>query len=131
MATPAHPAFDLVDTYVHLPDGPAATPVEVSEDFWAQIDSRTDLHDGRLVCIFHMTEDWTIWEMHPAGDEIVLLLSGAIDVVLEEREGERVVELRGRAGCVVPRGVWHRANIHAPSDVLHVTRGAGTQHRPV
>jgi hypothetical protein len=27
--------------------------------------------------------------------------------------------------------VWHRAIIHEPGDMLFITRGEGTQHRPV
>jgi oxalate decarboxylase/phosphoglucose isomerase-like protein (cupin superfamily) len=68
--------------------------------------------------------------MHPAGDEVVCLLSGAIDVVLEEQHGERVVGLEPGSTCIVPRGVWHRAIVHEPGDTLHITRGEGTQHRP-
>ena len=123
--------FDLADTYVHLEDGPGAVPLEVADDFWERIGSRTDLGDGRLVCAFRFTEDWSGWEVHPAGDEIVCLLSGSMDLVLEEEAGERVVPLRGEAACIVPRGVWHRAIVHEPSHALHITRGAGTQHRPL
>jgi mannose-6-phosphate isomerase-like protein (cupin superfamily) len=125
------PVFDPTDTYVHIADGPAATLLEVGEDFWDTIASRTDLGDGRLVCAFHFSEDWTSWEVHPAGDEIVILLSGAIDLVLDEPGGERVVPLRDRGACIVPRGVWHTARVHAPSEALHITRGAGTEHRPL
>jgi len=69
--------------------------------------------------------------MHPAGDELVYLLEGAVDMVLDEGDGERVVELRGRSAVLVPAGAWHRAIVHEPGDVLHITRGHGTQHRPV
>ena len=69
--------------------------------------------------------------MHPAGDELVYLLSGSMDLVLFEDGGERLVPLRGRVACVVPRGVWHTARVHEPSEVLHVTRGAGTEHEPL
>jgi mannose-6-phosphate isomerase-like protein (cupin superfamily) len=124
-------AFDFTSTYVHLEDGPGAVRLCVGDDFWERIESRTDLHEGRLVSGFHFTEDWKTWEVHPNGDEIVYLLSGAMDLVLQEAEGERVVKLRGRAACVVPRGAWHRAIVHAPSDALFITRGAGTQHRPI
>ena len=106
-------------------------PVEVDADFWAQIGERTHLHEGRLVTLTHSTSDWPVWEMHPAGDEIVYLLTGAVDLVLEEDQGQRTVRLRGRACCIVPKGVWHRAIVHEPSDVLHITRGKDTQHRPV
>jgi oxalate decarboxylase/phosphoglucose isomerase-like protein (cupin superfamily) len=68
--------------------------------------------------------------MHPAGDEVVCLLTGAVDVVLDEPDGERVVELRAGQTCIVPRGVWHRAIVQEPGDTLHITRGEGTEHRP-
>ena len=122
--------FDLADTYVQLDDGPAAVAVQVDDDFWQKIESRPQLHRGRLVGAFHNAADWDVWEMHPAGDEVVCLLSGAIDVVLEEEDGERVIELRRGATCIVPRGVCHTAIVHTPGDTMHITRGAGTQHRP-
>jgi mannose-6-phosphate isomerase-like protein (cupin superfamily) len=122
--------FDLADTYIQLDDGPAATAIEVDEAFWERIDTRPELQGGRLVGTFHNAADWDVWEMHPAGDEVVSLLSGAVDVVLDEGSGERVVVLRPGATCIVPRGVWHTANVHTPGDTLHITRGAGTQHRP-
>ena len=123
--------FDLISTYVHLQDGVAAVPVEVGEDFWATIDKRTELYSGRLVTLFHIqsTDEWVHWEMHPAGDEVVYLLSGAIDIILQEESSERIIELRSRAASLIPRGVWHRAIVHTPSDLLFITRGAGTQHR--
>jgi mannose-6-phosphate isomerase-like protein (cupin superfamily) len=123
-------AFDLATTYVQLDDGPAAFAVDVDDEFWETIDRRPDLRGGRLVGAFHNAADWDIWEMHPAGDEIVCLLSGAIDVVLDETAGERVVALEAGQTCIVPRGVWHRAVVREPGDTLHVTRGEGTQHRP-
>jgi mannose-6-phosphate isomerase-like protein (cupin superfamily) len=123
-------AFDLTTTYVQLDDGPAATAVPVDDEFWEKIDRRPELHGGRLVGVFHNAEDWGVWEMHPAGDEVVCVLSGAIDVVLDEERGERVVELRRGSTCIVPRGVWHRAIVHEPGDTLHITHGEGTQHRP-
>jgi uncharacterized cupin superfamily protein len=122
--------FDFNDTYVQLEDGPAALPLEVGDDFWSTLASRTELHGGRLVCLCDFDADWPTWEMHPAGDEIVYLLSGSIDMILDQAGGERTVELRGRTACIVPQGIWQRAVVHEPSSVLHITRGAGTQHRP-
>jgi mannose-6-phosphate isomerase-like protein (cupin superfamily) len=132
MATIGHQgdvAFDLASTYVQLDDGPAAVAVEVDADFWEKIDTRPELHGGRLVGTFHNAADWSVWEMHPAGDEVVCLLSGAIDVVLEAESGERTVSLEAGETCIVPRGVWHTANVRSPGDTLHITRGTGTQHR--
>jgi mannose-6-phosphate isomerase-like protein (cupin superfamily) len=131
MSEPAASAFDLTDTYIHLTDGAAATPVEVGADFWAKLGGRTDLQGGRLVVVTRETRDWPMWEMHPAGDEVVSLLSGAVDLVLQDGNTERIVPLRGHATVIVPQGVWHRAIVREPGEMLFVTRGAGTQHRPV
>lgn len=68
--------------------------------------------------------------MHPEGDELLYLLSGEIDVLLEESAGDRVVRLRGGEGCLVPRGVWHRLILKEPSDLLFVTPPRGTRLRP-
>lgn len=125
-------AFDPLATFVHLPDGPDATLLEVTPDFWEKLEERRDLHGGRLVSAYRFSGDWPSWERHPAGDELVLQLSGAMDFVLEEGGGrERTLSLRGRAAVVVPRGVWHTARVFEPSEALFVTRGEGTEHRPL
>ena len=124
---------DLVSTYVHLTDGGVVHPIEVNETFWKDLASgRGDfrLEDGWLVLCTHHTQDWIHWEVHPAGDELVYLLSGAVDLILEGQDGDRVVELRNRGGYRVPRGVWHTAKVYEPSDMLFITAGAGTQNRP-
>jgi len=124
------PTFDVATTYVQRDDGPQAFAVEVDDEFWQTIDRRPGLQGGRLVGTYHNAQDWDLWEMHPAGDEVMCLLSGAIDVVLDEADGERVVPLEAGQTCIVPRGVWHRAIVREPGDTLHITRGEGTQHRP-
>jgi mannose-6-phosphate isomerase-like protein (cupin superfamily) len=123
--------FDPLATFVHLPDGPDATLLEVTSDFWERLVARQDLHGGRLVSSYRFEEDWPSWERHPAGDEIVVLLSGAMDFVLDEAGVEKVVSLRGRRAVVVPRGVWHTARVLEPSEAIFFTRGEGTEHRPL
>jgi mannose-6-phosphate isomerase-like protein (cupin superfamily) len=125
----ASKGFDLATTYLSLADGPDAKRIEVGPDFWQTIDQRDDLAE-RLVAMFAYDADWTSWEVHPDGDEIVVLLSGAVDLVLDLPGGHRTVELRDCSAAVVPRGVWHTANVLGPSEALHITRGAGTAHRP-
>jgi mannose-6-phosphate isomerase-like protein (cupin superfamily) len=90
-----------------------------------------DLDEGRIVSLFRFEEPWTSWEMHPAGDEIVYLLSGAVSLILEEEGGERSVELGARMAYRIPRGRWHRMRVRAPGEMLFITRGAGTRHRPL
>lgn len=124
-------SFDPLATFVHLPDGPDATLLEVTPDFWAKLAARTDLHGGRLITTNRFAADWTSWERHPAGDEIVIQLSGAMDFVVDEGGRERTVPLRGRAALLVPRGLWHTARVLEPSEAIFVTRGEGTEHRPL
>jgi len=119
--------IDLETTYLFL-DGAAAKAVPVGPDFWQTIDQRDDL-TGRMVGVFRYDASWDSWEVHPDGDEVVVLLSGAVDLVLDEAAGERVVALRGRSTAIVPRGVWHTANVLEPAEALHITRGEGTRHR--
>jgi mannose-6-phosphate isomerase-like protein (cupin superfamily) len=123
--------FDPLSTYVCLaPDG-AAERIEVTPDFWSRIDEREDLLEGRLVAAFASEADWPHWEMHPEGEELLILLSGKLTLVLDVH-GKHVQEelLPGRA-YLVPRGVWHRALVPVPSRLLAITYGRGTQHRPL
>lgn len=118
-------------TYVHLAhDGKAE---EISgERFWQLPDAAmAQLGQGWVISEFAFTEDWPNWEMHPHGDEFVYLLAGAVDLQLERGSEVVTITLDGSGAVVVPRGVWHTAKVHAPSRMLHVTRGAGTEHRPV
>lgn len=70
-------------------------------------------------------------EMHPDGDELLFLVSGRIDVVLE-KDGqqdavgrEQTLELVPGDAIVVPKGVWHQVLIREPSQLVHITPGPG------
>jgi quercetin dioxygenase-like cupin family protein len=118
-------------TYVGLDADGTATELPGGDAFWALSRAELERHGARwLVAEFGFDADWPTWEMHPAGDEYVLLLAGEVDLLLEEASGVRTVELREGAAVVVPRGVWHTARVRAPSRMLHVTLGAGTLTRP-
>jgi mannose-6-phosphate isomerase-like protein (cupin superfamily) len=127
----ARKTFELNSTYVQLHDGPAAVLVPVDTDFWEHIEERTELHQGRLLMVTHQSGAMPHWEMHPAGDELLYLLSGKIDVVLERNRSEEAVCLTARTAVIVPQGVWHTLRIHEPGDLLSITRGEGTQVRPL
>jgi mannose-6-phosphate isomerase-like protein (cupin superfamily) len=125
-------AFDLARTYVHLADGGMGAAIDVGPAFWQELMTGARDYPGRLAMVASFAEDWPHWEMHPAGEELIYLLSGAADVVLDDGAKERTVALRAEAPCLLmPRGVWHRFSVIEPGAALFVTAGEGTQHRPV
>lgn len=83
-----------------------------------------------LVSCYEFSEDWTSWELHPAGDEMVILLSGQVTMLLQHEHGlEQIELLRVNDFCLVPQNTWHTAKVIQPAKMLFVTPGAGTSHR--
>ena len=118
-------------SYVHLDADGKARQLPGGSAFWSLPESEMAvLGNGWLISEYEFASDWPTWEMHPNGDEFVYLLSGSADLLLEQPEGLTTLPLRGTAAVVVPRGVWHTAKVHAPSRMLHVTLGSGTETRP-
>jgi len=123
-------SFDLASAYVNLRPDDSASILKVGPRFWATIDKRTDLDDGRLMGTTPQKKDWPHWERHPAGDEILTLLSGELVMVLETPRGNRRVPLKAGQTFVVPKGLWHRAEVRKKGVLMFITPGAGTEHRP-
>lgn len=125
-------SLDPQRQYVRLCADGAAQVLEGGEAFWGRPEAQLDVL-GRdwIVSEFECSADWSNWEMHPAADEFVYLLCGAVELVLDEATGLRSVRLDGRGAVLVPRGVWHTARVTQPSRMLFISRGAGTLHKPV
>jgi mannose-6-phosphate isomerase-like protein (cupin superfamily) len=120
---------------IHLGLGAKATPIHdfswSPEQLGRYVERFADDGDeGRMVGIFHQTESWPTWERHPAGEEVVVLLSGRADLIQQVDGGERRVSLRPGQAVVNPAGVWHTADVHEPGDILSITPGRGTEHKP-
>jgi mannose-6-phosphate isomerase-like protein (cupin superfamily) len=122
---------DINSTFVVLDDANKAIPIAVSDHFYENLEQQFgDFKGKRLISHYTFEQDWDSWEMHPAGEEFVCLLSGQVDFVLEQDEGERTVSLSSPGQYIlVPRGVWHTAKVSIPSSVLFITPGEGTQSR--
>lgn len=124
------PVLNLSDTYVHLSDGAEVTPFPGGDTYWQTLEAPVDVDQGRLLCVCPQRASWLVWERHPVGEEVIVLLNGRVDLVLELPEGEKVVSLLPHETVIVPRNVWHRAVVHEPGDALFITRGAATEHKP-
>ena len=129
-------AFDLARTFVHLGRGSTATPL--SDFAWSPeyLDAyagafAADGREGRLVCVIAQDATWDGWERHPAGDEVVVLLSGRVDVVQDLDGADARRGAATRRGDGQPANVWHTARVHEPGQALFITPGAGTEHRPL
>jgi mannose-6-phosphate isomerase-like protein (cupin superfamily) len=123
--------LDLASVYVQLTADGRAHELQGGEAFWSRPPDELDaLGRHWLATEFVCSDDWPQWEMHPKADELVYLLSGEVDFVLEAAEGTRSVRLVDRGGLVVPQGIWHTARVLRPSRLLFLTMGEGTQHRP-
>jgi mannose-6-phosphate isomerase-like protein (cupin superfamily) len=124
-------AFSLAATYIHLRPDDSALAMEGGAEFWASIEDRRDLEQGRLMGVTPQTADWDHWERHPAGEEILTLLSGELEIVLAMKAGEERAVLKAGQTLIVPAGIWHRGIVRLPGELLFITAGAGTEHRPV
>jgi len=130
--------FRLDETYAFLEDG-GAVPLVPTEGLWQELMSGQPRSPGAtlvangngwLVALYAMDRDTPAWEMHPAGDELLVMLSGEMDVVFERAGGEASTPVRAGETCLVPRGTWHRQVVRRAGRYLGMTYGRGTEHRP-
>ncbi len=123
--------FDLRDRYLHLKEGGAAVAVEGGAAFWRRLMAGEARYEGRLVVASDISADMAHWEMHPAGEELLICLAGRFEVLLEDADGQSAARLDAGQALVVPRGAWHRLRVHEPGRMIFVTWGEGTRHRPL
>lgn len=89
-----------------------------------------DFHKHVLISCHNFDSAWSTWEMHPQGDECVILLSGTATMVVLGDGGEESVKLSSPGEyIVVPRGAWHTASDASNAAMLFITPGQGTQNR--
>jgi mannose-6-phosphate isomerase-like protein (cupin superfamily) len=123
----------LASTHLRLKPNGLADKLPVTPQFWPDLIAGKlgDFHNEYLVTTSSFEQDWPTWEQHPNGDEIVVLLSGSVDFILETPQGNRKMEVR-KVGeyAFVPKGTWHTANPLQPTTMLFITAGEGTQVRP-
>ncbi|MCB9759461.1 MAG: cupin domain-containing protein [Alphaproteobacteria bacterium] len=85
--------------------------------------------DGMTLGLVTMTADAPHGgEVHPDGDEALLVISGRLRVIGDSFP-DAPVELGPGEGCVIPRGEWHVVQVIEPATFLHATPGPNGDHR--
>ena len=127
MSHSAATVFVLGDHFVQLTLDDGCRPVKVDEAFWEH--GVEALPPGRLVSLIESDTDWASWERHPNGEELIIQLEGELVLILEA-DGA-TIQRRLTAGdfAIVPRGVWHTANVAQAGKALFITPGDGTEGR--
>ena len=122
--------------FVHLGLGATtvALPRHTGDMSWYEEYARRhggDGAEGRLVSLHTFDADWSEWEMHPVGSELVLCLAGRLRLHQEDPDGATTTVTIGPHEAIVNQpGVWHTADVvEGPATALFVTAGAGTRHR--
>jgi mannose-6-phosphate isomerase-like protein (cupin superfamily) len=125
--------YEIAKTFAVLRPDLTVAPVDVTPGIYEQLDRDFDNFKGHVLVSTHaFSEDWPTWERHPAGDELVCLLSGEATMVFERDGKETPVRLSEPGSYVlVPRGTWHTARTSVSTTMLFVTPGEGTENRPV
>lgn len=125
----------LDERFIHLGLGAKAVaqPAFDGMDWYEGYGERhaDDGAEGRLVSQYTFTGNWAGWEMHPAGDEVVICTAGAMVLVQELADG-RIAEIPLAAGeyAINPAGTWHTADVPGSATAIFITAGEGTLHRP-
>ena len=124
-------AVRLASNFVILKDDLGADVVEVTPDLYERLDRDYGEFAGHVLIASHaFDDDWPTWEIHPAGDEIVILVSGDVDLVLAGADGDDVIRMTEPGTfAVVPQNTWHTARVRRHSVMMFVTPGEGTENR--
>lgn len=126
--------YNIANTYARLKPDSSAVAMPVSESFWQDLSAGKfgSFENEFLVTTQSFSQNWPVWEMHPNGEEVIILLTGNVDMILEKKSGNKIVRLQQQGDwLMVPKGQWHTARVSAPSTVLFITAGEGTLHRQV
>ena len=126
--------LNILTRPIHLGLGSKAIsqPEFTGVEWYESYSARTGLDgaEGRLVAMHSFTQSWDSWEMHLAGDEVVICIAGRMTIYQEHGDGTSdTLELNEGDYAINPPGTWHTADIETAATALFITAGLDTQHR--
>ena len=121
-------SFNIADEFVVLSPQKVASTVVNSPTVYQDLEREFGNFKGHEIIALHaFDDDWPSWEVHPNGDETVVLLSGSATFIVKLHGKNHEVGLsKIGESIIVPRGAWHTAKISEPTRMLFVTPGEGT-----
>lgn len=127
MPNPNKDVYRLGEHFAQLTDSDGCIPITIGPSFWEE--GIETLPPGRLVSLFESDSDWQSWERYPNGEELILQLSGELVLILEIDSENVERHLHAGDFTIVPRDVWHTANVPQAGKALFITPGDGTESR--
>jgi mannose-6-phosphate isomerase-like protein (cupin superfamily) len=125
-------ALGLQDNLIYLARDGAMRCHAKAAEFFRSADRHPELMDGRTLALYHVNgpDDvhYPVWEMHPEGDELLIVASGSLSVEFRTGETARTAPLPPEAAVIVPAGMWHRLIVHEPSVLIAITTRRNTVH---
>jgi mannose-6-phosphate isomerase-like protein (cupin superfamily) len=118
----------VFDDFVVFTPALGMEPLPAGPDVYQRLNQLySDFESHSLIAAHQFTQDWPTWEIHPKGDEMVVLLSGSATFVLQTESGQESHRLTNAGEfLIVPRNTWHTARIAEACSLLFVTPGEGT-----
>ncbi len=80
------------------------------------------------VVVSRYATDTPIWERHPAGDELLYVVEGGLDVTILTAAGPERARVDAGSLFVCRRGLWHWPRPRGTVSLLSLTPGEGTMH---
>jgi len=118
--------------YIEIRPDFSATVIEGGDAFWSCTPEQLDAaHPWLMMIKYEYTRNWPAQEMHPDGDEIITVMEGAIEFILEPGPDEARIPVRAGATIIIPAGTWHSAAVTAKAVAQHLLMGRGTRHRSI
>jgi mannose-6-phosphate isomerase-like protein (cupin superfamily) len=118
--------LDLFDNLIQLREGGGA-----------ELSARPGVSDAGLwtMAAIHANDSTAlhsdVWERHPSGNEVLCVLSGAVNVYFRDHGDAPVATVTAGQAVIVPIGQWHRLTVSEPASLLAITPRAETQHERV
>jgi hypothetical protein len=125
-------SISLPDHCIFLARNSSIRSYAKTAEFFRNAGADPDLMDGRVLALYHVNTPqdvhYPIWEMHPEGDELLILSSGFVSLEFRDKGTEQTVPLPPQSAFIVPAGIWHRLVVHEPSVLIAITARHNTAH---